>query len=157
MNVLRRVCLTSALAALLLGDFAVAPGAEQAGAVYDAPDAPAVAVPLDRSADTDGPWAARPNKLESVLGREIHTSVEDGAGRIIDLLADNSGQVRAAVIEFGGFLGIGTRKIAVEWSALRFERDGKQPQIIVDMTRDQLRKAPEYKPNEPAVVRKVNE
>ena len=45
MNVLRRVCLTSALAALLLGDFAVAPGAEQAGAVYDAPDAPAVAVP----------------------------------------------------------------------------------------------------------------
>lgn len=151
MNVLRRVCLTSALAALLLGDFAVAPGAEQAGAVYDPPDAPAFA------ADTDAPWAARPYKLESVLGREIHTRLEDGAGRIIDLLADNSGQVRAAVIEFGGFLGIGTRKIAVEWSALRFERDAKQPQIILDMTRDQLRKAPEYKPNEPAVVRKVNE
>ena len=91
-----------------------------------------------------------------MLGREIHTRVEDGAGRIIDLLADNSGQVRAAVIEFGGFLGIGTRKIAVEWSALRFERDGKQPAVIVDMTRDQLRMAPEYKPNEPAVVRKVN-
>ena len=50
-----------------------------------------------------------------------------GAGRIIDLLADRSGQVRAAVIEFGGFLGIGTRKIAVDWSALRFEGDGKQP------------------------------
>jgi len=83
--------------------------------------------------------------------------VEDGAGRIIDLLVDRNGQVRAAVIEFGGFLGIGTRKIAVEWSALSFERDGKQPQVILDMTRDQLRKAPEYKPNEPAVVRKANQ
>ena len=59
------------------------------------------------------------------------------------------------MIEFGGFLGIGTRKIAVEWSALRFENDGKQPVVIVEMTRNQLRVAPEYKPSEPAVVRRA--
>jgi hypothetical protein len=27
--------------------------------------------------------------------------------------------------------------------------------VIVDLTRDQLRVAPEYKPNEPAVVRRI--
>jgi len=33
--------------------------------------------------------------------------------------------VVAAVVEFGGFLGIGTRKIAVAWSDLRFETEGQ--------------------------------
>jgi hypothetical protein len=38
---------------------------------------------------------------------------------------------------------------------LSFESDGRQPVVIVEMTRNQLRVAPEYKPNEPAVVRRV--
>lgn len=97
----------------------------------------------------------RHRRLESVLGREVRTRVEEDVGRIVDLLADRQGRVQAAVIEFGGFLGIGTRKIAVEWSALSFESDGRQPVVIVEMTRNQLRVAPEYKPNEPAVVRRV--
>ena len=77
-------------------------------------------------------------------------------GRIIDLLADRDGKVVAAVIEFGGFLGIGTRKIAVEWSALRIEAD-KSPVAILDVTREQLRVAPEYKPDRPAAVFRVNQ
>jgi len=77
-------------------------------------------------------------------------------GRIIDLLADRDGKVVAAVIEFGGFLGIGTRKIAVEWSALRIEAD-KSPVAILDVTREQLRVAPEYKPDRPAAVFRANQ
>jgi hypothetical protein len=57
------------------------------------------------------------------------------------------------VIEFGGFLGMGSRKIAIAWSALRLESHGKQTLAILDMTRDQLRAAPEYKPERPIVVR----
>ena len=41
-------------------------------------------------------------------------------GRIVDVLVDRSGQVRAAIIDFGGFLGVGSRKIAVDWNALHF-------------------------------------
>jgi hypothetical protein len=99
--------------------------------------------------------ATRHRQLESVLGRDVRTRLDGDAGRIVDLLADRNGRIQAAVIEFGGFLGIGTRKIAVEWSALTFERDGRQPVVVVEMTRDQLRVAPEYKPSEPAVVRRV--
>ena len=77
-------------------------------------------------------------------------------GRIIDLLADRDGKVVAAVIEFGGFLGIGTRKIAIEWSALRIEVD-KSPVAILDVTREQLRAAPEYKPDRSAPVFSVNQ
>jgi PRC-barrel domain len=87
-------------------------------------------------------------KVESVLGREVRTVRDEDGGRVIDLLFDDQGQVRAAVVEFGGFLGIGTRKIAVEWSAFRFAGQ----QILVDVSRDQLRTAPEFKANEPPAV-----
>lgn len=80
-------------------------------------------------------------KLESILGRDVKTLREGDGGRVIDLLVDARGEVRAAVVEFGGFLGIGTRKIVVEWSAFQFAGD----QITVAVSRDQLKAAPEYK------------
>ena len=92
------------------------------------------------------------SQLESVLGREVRTRVEQDAGRVIDLLADRHGRVQAAVIEFGGFLGIGTRKIAVDWRALNFAPAGKPGSITLDLTRNQVRLAPEYKRGEPVVV-----
>ena len=98
---------------------------------------------------------AETRRLGSVLGIEVRTSAEQNVGRIVDLLASRSGQVEAAVIEFGGFLGMGSRKIAIEWSALRLETQGKQTVAILDMTRDQLRAAPEYKPDRPIVVHKA--
>jgi len=38
-------------------------------------------------------------------------------GRIVDVIVDLAGVVRAAVIDFGGFLGVGSRKIVVDWNA----------------------------------------
>ena len=92
--------------------------------------------------------------LEGVLGKEV-TNLEGDGGRVIDLLADSDGNLRAVVIEFGGFLGIGTRKIAVEWAALQFNRAGGASSIVANVTRDQVRATPEYKSNEPAVVAKA--
>ena len=98
------------------------------------------------------PEAATHNALESVLGREVRTSTDRDVGRIIDVLVDRNGRVEAVVIEFGGFLGIGTRKIAVDWSAVRFDAGDDRSVLPVDVTHSQLRIAPEYRPNEPAVV-----
>jgi hypothetical protein len=158
MRIVSRVCLISALT-LVLSQLAVSAGAEptvvrpgQTGArLAGAEEGPPVRGAEKESVAT----IAKGKQFESVLGVEVRTRIQEGMGRIIDLLADGSGEVQAAVIEFGGFMGIGTRKIAVEWSALRFEVEGKQPIVILDMTRDQLRVAPEYKPHEPAVVLRV--
>jgi hypothetical protein len=71
--------------------------------------------------------------------------------------ADADGSVKAAVVEFGGFLGIGTRKIAIAWPDLRFDTEGEQLIAILDIPRDQLRLAKDYKPDAPAIVTKVIE
>lgn len=93
--------------------------------------------------------------LHTVLGIEVHTPTDRNIGRVIDVLADRDGKIQAAVIEFGGFMGLGTRKVAVEWAALRFQSTGKAPIATAEITRDQLRLAPENKPGEPVVVLKA--
>ena len=95
--------------------------------------------------------------IKSVLGIEVRSSHQRNIGRIVDLLVDPNGGVTAAVVEFGGFLGIGTRKIAIAWPDLRFDSEGKKLTAILDIPRDQLRAAPEYKPDAPAIVTKVTE
>ncbi|MGT2485751.1 PRC-barrel domain-containing protein [Methylobacterium oryzae] len=90
---------------------------------------------------------------ESLLGRSVRSAGGDELGRVIDIIVDKEGHPRAAIIDFGGFLGVGTRKIAVDWRALRFTPDGgKERKLSVALTRNQVRVSPEYKAGEPIVV-----
>jgi hypothetical protein len=91
------------------------------------------------------------SRLVSILGREI-TNRDGDAGRVIDVLIDLDGRAGAAVVEFGGFMGIGSRKVVVDWSAVRLVRDGNRTVIVVDISREQIRDAAEYKPGEPVSV-----
>ena len=91
-------------------------------------------------------------QAQSVLGREVRTSADESMGRIVDVVVDGQGRVRAAVIDFGGFLGVGSRKIAVDWSALHFESGAKRDLVTSELTRDQVKAAPEYKEKQAVVV-----
>jgi sporulation protein YlmC with PRC-barrel domain len=91
-------------------------------------------------------------EVDSILGKDIRSTTGEDMGRIVDVLVNHSGQVRAAIIDFGGFLGVGSRKIAVAWNAIQFAADGKQDRIVVSLSRNELRVAPEYKRGEPVVV-----
>jgi hypothetical protein len=91
-------------------------------------------------------------QLESVLGIRAFSATGEDMGRIVDVIVDHGGEVRAAIIDFGGFLGVGSRQIAVDWRSLRFEPNGKAGTVAVTLTRDQLRVAPVYKSGEPVVL-----
>jgi PRC-barrel domain len=88
-----------------------------------------------------------------VLGREVRSPADEDMGRIVDVIVDRAGVVRAAVIDFGGFLGVGSRKIVVDWNALHFGRiANKSDSITLELTKDQVTAAPEYKEDTPIVV-----
>src|SRR5262249_4699339 len=91
-------------------------------------------------------------EVSAILGKGVRSNAGEDMGRIVDVIVSHDGQVRAAIIDFGGFLGIGIRKIAVDWRALNFAPAGKPGTITVDLTRNQVRLAPEYKRGEPVVV-----
>jgi hypothetical protein len=93
------------------------------------------------------------HEVEGILGREVRSPTNENMGRIVDVLVDRSGQVRAAIIDFGGFLGVGSRKIAVDWNALDFPPPGKpDAYITLKLSRDQVAAAPQYQEGKPVVV-----
>jgi hypothetical protein len=89
------------------------------------------------------------NDVRGVLGSAVRSAADEDMGRIVDIIVDRAGTARAAVIDFGGFLGVGSRKIAVDWNAMRF---GAGNSITLAMTRDQVKSAPQYEQGKPVVV-----
>ncbi|MBV8911879.1 MAG: PRC-barrel domain-containing protein [Acetobacteraceae bacterium] len=81
----------------------------------------------------------------SILGRSVDGPAGNVIGRIVDVLVDETGQPRAAVIDMGGFMGVGNRRIAVYWRAMHFQPTAEHGQILLEMTADQLKSVPEYR------------
>jgi hypothetical protein len=82
----------------------------------------------------------------SVLGRKVRDAAGADMGPVVDVLVDRNGIPLGAVIDFGGFLGVGTRKIAIDWQLLQFNPDDPNAPILLALTRPQVQAAPEYKP-----------
>jgi hypothetical protein len=92
-------------------------------------------------------------EAHGVLGRNVLGAANEDMGHIVDVVVDRTGVVRAAVIDFGGFLGVGSRKIVVDWNALHFGRlADKSDSVSLDLTKEQVIAAPEYKEDAPIVV-----
>jgi hypothetical protein len=92
-------------------------------------------------------------EAHGVLGRDVRSPTDEDMGHIVDVIVDRAGVVRAAVIDFGGFLGVGSRKIVVDWNALHFGRVAdKSDSITLELSKEQVNAAPEYKEDKPIVV-----
>ena len=123
--------------------------------VASSEDAPAPPAPAKTEQSAPPAVTVLPNhEVEGILGREVRSSsADENMGRIVDVLVDRSGLVRAAIIDFGGFLGVGSRKIAVDWSALHFPAPAKpEPPVKLELNRDQVNAAPAYEDGKPVTV-----
>lgn len=93
-----------------------------------------------------------PNTASSVIsssrvnGTNVYNHAGEKLGSIDSLMIDKvSGQVRYAVMEFGGFLGLGTDLYPLPWHSLKYEP--AQGGYVVAITQDQLDNAPRYESN----------
>lgn len=80
---------------------------------------------------------------DKVEGTKVYNGAGEKLGSIDDLMIDKqSGQVRYAVLEFGGFLGMGTDRYPLPWSMLRY--DTVQDGYVVPLDKNTLESAPRY-------------
>lgn len=82
-----------------------------------------------------------------ILGKKVIGPDHEELGLLTDVLVDAQGRPRAAVIDVGGFLGVGSRKIAVDWRLLKLTPGSSEWQISANLTRAEIQGAPEYKPD----------
>ena len=81
-------------------------------------------------------------KASELIGMKVQGSDGKNLGKIRDLVIAPDGAVRYAVLDFGGFLGIGDKYFAVPWDALQRTQNGKT--IALDTTKRDLKKAPGF-------------
>jgi hypothetical protein len=80
-----------------------------------------------------------------IIGTTVRNNQNENVGEVEDLIMEKSGDVKAAIISVGGFLGIGERWVAVNFESLTLQPDGSNWRVMLNATRDQMKSAPEFK------------
>lgn len=128
---MRNIVSLSLTAALLSAGLALIPAAQAA-------DSSQTGTPLT---GRKGSFSNATNASD-IIGKTAYSSAGESIGSINDLLVDNHGRVQAAVVDVGGFLGMGSHTVAIDWNQLKINPSNDR--VTVGMSKDQLRSAPEY-------------
>jgi hypothetical protein len=143
-----------ALSALALAFPPVARGApDDAPATPPAAAAPEAApAPPEAPPQPQQPPAAQ-RKLEKgsffrLLGQDVKGPSDIVVAQLVNVLVDADGNPVGAVLDYGGFLGVGKRRLAVAWEVISIGPAG----IKLSLGREQLRGIPDFKDGEGAVL-----
>jgi hypothetical protein len=80
----------------------------------------------------------------TMLGRGVLDSEDTDVGALTDILVDKDGRPVAGIVDLGGFLGVGMRRVAIAWRLLRFVHDGGETLIHMNLKLDDAAAAPEF-------------
>lgn len=82
-----------------------------------------------------------------LIGASVYGPDNSSIGEISDVIVGSDGQIKAAVIGVGGFLGVGQKDVAVPFEALNVTRKPNSSsidKIAVSYTKDALKSAPKF-------------
>lgn len=119
------------------------PSASPSTTQTETPNTTATTVPATPkfvSAQASGQWLG-----SDIIGTEVVTSTDEQLGSISDLVMERDGTVIAAVIDVGGFLGIGAKPVAVSFDSLTATPTEDGEKIVIALTKEELNTAPEFK------------
>jgi hypothetical protein len=85
-------------------------------------------------------------RADTLFGMSVTNLAGENIGNVDDLLIAQDGVIEGVVVSIGGFLGIGEKHVALGWD--EFEVDEAQDVVLVDLTRDQMEAAPDFRTKE---------
>ena len=101
---------------------------------------PSMADPFYTTQLTAANW-----RSTEIVGKSVYSRQDERIGEVDELVLNAEGRVVAAVVGVGGFLGVGERKVALSFPALKMTRDsGGIAKINVDLSKETLNAAPAY-------------
>ena len=80
-----------------------------------------------------------------LIGASITNKADTSIGSIADIVFDEKNTIRAFVVSVGGFLGVGSKYVAVDPSVVMITTDKDKTKVMIDTDKDQLKAAPEYR------------
>ncbi|MGN6487577.1 MAG: PRC-barrel domain-containing protein [Devosia sp.] len=89
------------------------------------------------------------NLATEIIGKQVYSSTAKDAehiGDVNNLVVGPNGEIAAVVIGVGGFLGIGEKNVAVNYSELQWVvAEDNSERFVLPTTKDALEAAPEFK------------
>ena len=83
----------------------------------------------------------RSHRASKVIGSEVRNKSGEKIGDIRDLVVDDHGTIKLAIVSTGGFLGVGDRLHAVPWDVLTL---GPKDDHILDIDKAHLQATPGF-------------
>jgi hypothetical protein len=75
----------------------------------------------------------------------VYDKSDSKIGDIDDVLVSSNGQINAVIVGVGGFLGAGTKDVAVSFNAIKPTTKNDKTYLTMDTTKDALEGAPGFK------------
>lgn len=114
--------------------------------VTPAPTPSTPAMPDKTATNVDTKQSASEWRSSKIVGMAVYNRANERIGDINDLILGPDGKVMSAVIGVGGFLGIGEKLVALDFSELQLNRDADGTmRATVNSTKESLESAPEFK------------
>jgi sporulation protein YlmC with PRC-barrel domain len=89
--------------------------------------------------------------IDTLIGKTVYGPDDKSVAKVSDVTVDSSGAVQKVIIDFGGFLGMGTTKVALNFDELTILTNSNKSdadiRVYVDATKDQIKAMPVYKAN----------
>ena len=90
-------------------------------------------------------------RSSQIAGMTVTNPQGEKLGKIDDLLIDQGGAVKYAILSHGGLLGIGDKLIPIPWRALKLDKE--KSTLVVNADKAAMEKAPSFDPKEwPKVI-----
>jgi len=85
-------------------------------------------------------------RATAIIGKEVYGPDDQSIGEIADLIMQDDGKTRAALIDVGGFLGVGEKTVALPFNEIQVSQgtEGAAPKLVVAMSKDQLEQLPTF-------------
>lgn len=83
---------------------------------------------------------------EMLTGKSVYDVNDNDVGTVVDMLIDDEGAITNVIIDFGGFLGIGSSQASLNYDELTIlSNDGySEVRLYVDATEAQIRDLPQH-------------
>ena len=83
---------------------------------------------------------------EQIEGASVYDATDRIVGRVGQVMLEPDGKVSGAVVDVGGFLGLGARPVMISFGEMQIlaNSDRSEMRVFIGDTEDQLRERPEY-------------
>jgi hypothetical protein len=83
-----------------------------------------------------------------LTGATVYNPQDESIGDVNDVIVSRDGKVDGIVVGVGGFLGVGEKDVAIKMDQIQMTDTDTGVKLVLNMTKDQLAAAPEFKSKE---------